>query len=46
MTTKKKVDSEIEAINTATKKIANGMANTSEMKFFNTSYDKENKKIN
>ena len=42
---KEKVDSEIEAINTATKKIANGMANTSEMKFFNTSYDKENKKL-
>ena len=42
---KEKVDSEIEAINTATKKIANGMANTSEMKYFNTSYDKENKKL-
>ena len=42
---KEKVDSEIEAINTATKKIANGMANTSEMKYFNTTYDKENKKL-
>ena len=42
---KEKVDSEIEAINTATKKIANGMANTSEMKYFNTSFDKENKKL-
>ena len=42
---KEKVDSEIEAINTATKKIANGMANTSEMKYFSTTYDKENKKL-
>ena len=42
---KEKVDGEILAINKATQKIANGMANTSEMKYFNTTYDKENKKL-